>query len=251
MTQAVRAAEAARRARRIAVVVYDLHPGASAAPLFSLQPDHPFRAASIIKLGVMIAAFQARADGTVSAPQFARMRPYLRRMITISDNPSTTHLIRILGRGQVNRVLAALGLKDTHLTAVPRPGGSLVGSTATAGEVAHLLARLARRELVSPRDSNEMLALLGASRKRRRIPAGIPAHPGLWVGNKTGTLNGIAHDSAIILDPSAGLAYTLAIFTEGAPSDAAGDQLGRTLSRAVYDALLQGRREKQASHELR
>jgi beta-lactamase class A len=238
VTRIVRAAEAARTARRIAVVVYDLQPGRTRAPLFSLEPGHRFRSASIIKIGVMIAAFQLRADGKLSAERFERLRPYLNRMITVSDNPSATYLIRVLGRAQINRVLASLGLKETHLAATPRRGAALAGSTAAAGEVAHLLVRIARREIVSPAASNEMLWLLGGSEFRRRIPAGIPAHPGLWIGNKTGTVNGIAHDCAIVHDHGAGIDYTLAIFTEGVPSATVGDHLCMTLSRAVYDALL-------------
>src|SRR5262249_44038348 len=160
-----------------------------------------------------------------------------RRMITQSDNPSTTYLVRVLSRERVNRAMADVGLRETHLAFRPQRGGALVGSTATAAEVAQLLAKLVRREVVSPAASNEMLLLLGASQRRKRIPAALPPHPGLWVGNKTGTLNGLVHDSAVVLDPAFGIRYTLTVFTEGARSEAAGQHVCIAVSRAVYEAL--------------
>jgi hypothetical protein len=84
-----------------------------------------------------------------------------------------------------------------------------------------------------------MLTLLGASERRRRIPAGLPVHAGLWVGNKTGTLAALVHDSAVVLDHAYGVGYSLAIFTEGARSEAAGERLCIRLSRAVYSAMRQ------------
>jgi beta-lactamase class A len=231
----VLAAAAAHTARQVSVVVYDLRRG----QLFSVHPNRIFRSASIIKLAVMVAAFQARADGSLRADRFERLRPYLRRMITISDNPSTTYLLGVLGRTRVNEAMAALGFQSIHLPPQPQRGGSLAGSKATPAEVAQLLAKLAHREVVSPAASNEMLLLLGASARRKRIPAGLPARPELWVGNKTGTLNGLAHDCALVLDRSSGIGYTLAIFTEGLRSETAGDQLCRTVSRAVFEAMLE------------
>jgi beta-lactamase class A len=219
--------------RAVGVAVHDLRSDAT----FGTRPNRIFRPASVIKLAVMVAAFQAREDGVVAEARFARLRPYLRRMIALSDNPSTTFLVRVLGRDRVNRTMAALGLEHTHLAPRPRRGGVLVGSTATAEEVARLLAKLARREVVSPQAANEMLLLLGASERRRRIPAGLPEHPGLWVGNKTGTLSGLIHDSAVVLDPTHGIGYTLAIFTEGAHSEAAGERVCVALSRAVHTAM--------------
>jgi beta-lactamase class A len=79
-----------------------------------------------------------------------------------------------------------------------------------------------------------MLALLGAQQRRGRIPAGLPAAPDLWVGNKTGTLNGVVNDAGIVLEPLRGIGYTLAVFTSGTRSESAGEQLLADLSAAVY-----------------
>src|SRR5207244_7873269 len=113
----------------------------------------------------------------------------------------------------------------------------LMGSRATPADTALLLARMARRQVVDPKACDEMLALLGAQQKRRRIPAGLPPAPDLWVGNKTGTLNGVVNDAGIVLQPPKGVAYTLAIFTNGAQSESAGAQLIADLSAVVYSSL--------------
>jgi beta-lactamase class A len=233
VTALARAAELARTARAVGVAIYDLRHDQA----YGVRPNRLFKPASVIKLAVMVGAFQAREEGAIVGDRFERLRPALRRMITVSDNPSATFLVHAVGRERVNRAMVQLGLAHTHLSFRPQRGGVLVGSSATPAEIAQLLAKLARREVVSPRASNEMLLLLGASQRRTRIPAGLPPHPGLWDGNKTGTLAGLVHDSAIGLDSAAGVGYTLAIFTEGARSEAAANRLCIALSRAVYAAL--------------
>ena len=52
-------------------------------------------------------------------------------MITISDNPSTTYLLGVLGRTRVNEAMAALGFQSIHLPSQAQRGGSLAGSGAS------------------------------------------------------------------------------------------------------------------------
>jgi beta-lactamase class A len=228
-----RVAEARRKraVRNVGIAVVDLAHGQA----YGVAPHRIFRPASVIKLAVMVGAFQAAPE--MPPKTFDRLRPDIRRMIVDSDNPSTTRLVRRLGRARINTAMRALGLPGIALKPRQSPRGVLAGSQANAAEVALLLARLARREVVSPPASEEMLLLLGAQHRRNRIPAGLTAQRGVWVGNKTGTLPGLVHDAGIVIDLPSSLAYTLAIFTEGAPSERAGERLCAALSAEVYRLL--------------
>lgn len=222
--------------RRVGVAVYDMATGEGAG----LNVSHSFRPASVIKLAVLVAAYEARPR--MSAAQFNRLRPDLERMITVSDNAATRRLVHRLGARSVNAAVRGLGLRQFTVGESGSREWVLKGSEAAPGDTAMLLAKIARREVVSREASNEMLALLGAQRLRERIPAGLPAAPGLWVGNKTGTLEGVVNDAGIVLEPSKGIAYTLAIFTSGTRSEAAGNQLLADISAVVYSYMTTRRR---------
>lgn len=236
-------AEARRRraVRAVGVAVVDLARGQA----YGVAPHRVFRPASVIKLAVMVGAYRAAREMPPQA--FDRLRPDLRRMITVSDNPSTTRLVRRLGKARINAAMGALGLPGIALQPKPSARGVLVGSRADAAEVALLLAKLAERQVISRPASEEMLLLLGAQHRRSRIPAGLTAQRGVWVGNKTGTLPGLVHDAGIVIDAPSGLAYTLAIFTEGAPSERAGERLCAAISAEVYRLL----RSRQAAGPIR
>jgi beta-lactamase class A len=220
-----------RVARSVGLAIYDLATGQG----YGLNVYQPFKPASVIKLAVLVAAYQARPRMTPA--QFRRLRPDLQRMIVVSDNAATRRLVNRLGARQVNVAIQALGLSHFQVGSSGSQSWVLQGSKATPRDTALLLAKIARREVVSPEACEEMLALLGAQQKRGRIPAGLPPAPDLWVGNKTGTLNGVVNDAGIVLQPPRGVAYTLAIFTSGARSESAGEQFLADLSAVVYSSL--------------
>jgi beta-lactamase class A len=216
--------------------VYDLATGQGAG----LHADQTFRPASVIKLAVLVAAFRAR--GQMAPGQFDRLRPDLERMITISDNAATRRLVKRFGAGQVNAAMRELGIEQFRVGESGSREWVLMGSRATPADTARLLARMARRQVLDAKACDEMLALLGAQQKRRRIPAGLPPAPDLWVGNKTGTLSGVVNDAGIVLQPQRGIGYTLAIFTAGARSEGAGEKLLADLSGVVYGYMASRRR---------
>ena len=136
-----------------------------------MNHDRLFKPASVIKLAVLVAAYRARPK--MPPAQFERLRPDLERMITISDNPATRRLVRRLGARQVNAAFQVLGIHRFRFGNRGSRAWLLQGSQAAPADTALLLAKLARREVVSAQACDEMLALLGAQKKRRRIPAGL------------------------------------------------------------------------------
>jgi beta-lactamase class A len=217
--------------RSIGVGVYDMASGQG----YGLNHDRLFKPASVIKLAVLVGAYRAREK--MPPGQFDNLRPDLERMITVSDNPATRRLVRRLGARRINAAIQELGIRRFRVGTSGSQTWVLQGSQAAPADTALLLAKIARREVVNPQACDEMLALLGAQTKRRRIPAALPETPDLWIGNKTGTLNGIVNDSAVVLQPQRGIAYTLAIYTAGARSEKAGEELLADLSAVVYGYL--------------
>jgi hypothetical protein len=187
LTERIRAVAAAAVAqgvvRRVEVAVYDLATGRRTG----LNPNQRFGPASEIKPAVMGAAFRQRLH--MPPDQFDRLRLDLERMITVSDNAATRRLVQRFGVRQVNADVRVLGIARFRVGGSGSAKSVLQGSRASPAATAFLLARIARREVVS---------------RQAFIPAGLPFAPDLWVDNKTGTLVGVVNDAGIVLQPSRG-----------------------------------------------
>lgn len=189
-------------------------------------------AASLIKVPLLIALEHAWHSGTLQRTGADEARA--RKMIAVSDNPAADALIRRVGMSQVNTWLEDHDYAQTHLKHLllgPRPQGPNVTS---AADMTRMLVEMVEGKLVNAAASAEMRKLLLASERRTRIPAGLP--PGVTVGNKTGTLNGIVNDAAFVELPDK-RKYALAVLVEQAPGDAAVSREIAALSRKIYETL--------------
>ena len=66
----------------------------------------------------------------------------------------------------------------------------------TAADLARVLGAVAARWLASPRTCEEIERVLAGQEHREQVPAGLPA--GTYVANKTGWVDGVAHDVALV-----------------------------------------------------
>lgn len=218
-------------ARAAAVLVFDLNSGAEA----SVNPDRTFLAASLIKLPVMGAAYEVWQR----KPRLktAVTRDWVERMITVSDNPATNALIRMVGGvAAVDRFCNQRGLSRFNVAhAIVTQRGARASNTCTAREVVRFLVALDRRHLVNASADEEMWQVLLRQKKRTRIPAGLPKVPWLLVGNKTGTLGNVLHDAGIVHTPR--VRYALCVLLSGHRSEAAGNRFCRLVSRLVFETL--------------
>lgn len=214
-----------------AVYVEDLGSGLTAA----VNPNREFVAASLIKLPVMGATYAHWERHPEQKTPNARWA--LELMITVSDNASTDRLIDLVhGPERVTRFCAERGMPRLQVRhAILNHRGRRGRNTCTAREVAELLAKLDRHELVNARADEEMWKVLCRSRKLHRIPGGVPRVPGIQVGNKTGTLDQVLHDAALVRTPNTH--YALCILLSGQQGEEAGDAFCREVSRLVFDTL--------------
>lgn len=250
----------------VAVAYLDL--GDSRDTVF-LRAEASFHAASTMKVPVMIEFFRQVDAGKLSLDQpvplanrFASIvdgSPYtldatededaalyerlgqavpaselLKRMITRSSNLATNTLIARVDPKRVTRTLRALGARSmTVLRGVEDAKAYAKGlnNTATAKDLATLLAALEQGKAASPRSTQAMRDILLAQELNTLIPAGLP--PGTPVAHKTGQISGVLHDAAIVYPPGRA-PYVLVVLTRDIPEAPVAEALIADLARQVH-----------------
>lgn len=107
--------------------------------------------------------------------------------------------------------------------------------TASPLAIARFLARLDKRELLSPASRTFLFDVMARCRTGAdRIPAGVPA--GTPVAHKTGTLAGISNDVGILTLPDKSR-IAIAVFTRGVAEAPARAKIIADATRALFDAF--------------
>ena len=164
-------------------------------------------------------------------------RELVRRMITVSSNLATNLLIEQATPAQITRFMKELGAAELNvLRGVEDKQAYRLGlnNSATARSLMKVLVRLARYEVVSRADSEEMIRILSKQEFNEMIPAQLPA--GVRVAHKTGWIADHHHDAGIVYPPHAG-PFVLTILTRGYPEsdEAAAHAFVASLARVIYD----------------
>ena len=94
-----------------------------------------------------------------------------------------------------------------------------------------ILLKLAKREVVSPQDSDEMIKILLQQKFNEMIPAQLPAN--VRVAHKTGWNDDLYHDAGIIYPPN-GKPFVLVILTRGCKSESDAHALVASLAKIIY-----------------
>jgi beta-lactamase class A len=203
------------------------------------------------------------------------VRDYATLMITVSDNTATNTLIDLLGGvDPVNRfVRGQLGLttitlhRKVSFPGPPEPAGD-AGDAAPGGDAApagdaeprpplgeasprhlmELVSLMWRGELVSPRASAEMLAILGRQQFLDQAPrllacdvsaSGPDARQGVTVACKTGMVDGTRADAGLLRLRERAVSY--AIMTDGCPDTGLYTDHEGMLAGAKAGRILAGR----------
>lgn len=194
--------------------------------------DEPVRTASTIKVAVMVEAFARVAEGKAKwsdelvltkAARYAgsgvlneltdglrlTLRDAVTLMMELSDNTATNMVLDYLSTDAVNARMDSLGFKQTRI--MRRVGGGGVSQEGqveankrfglgrtTPRELATLLERIERGEVVSPAASKEMIDLL----KREQGTNGVWRN--LWrvpKATKSGALDALRSNVGLIYHP--------------------------------------------------
>ena len=241
-----------------------------------MDEDDVMPLASLIKVPVLVALYQAVHDGKLALDDRTAyreehhcfgsgvlihmtpgaemtVRDAAALMIVISDNIATNMVIDLLGLDYINEQMRRRGFEKTEI--FYRLGDREAGldarnmSVSTARETARLMERIGRHEEVSEEAAEDMLRILRRNDGRGELSRELPwdelnmlaDHRQNWVAEKGGSfLNGVRTCGAVF--HGARGVFAMAAFCEGGTGPGAGRNaegnvlLGR-LGRAAWDAL--------------
>lgn len=222
------------------IVVKDLQTGWT----FLHNEDQPFPAASLIKIPIMIACFQAAQEGRLNLNEkyvlkrkdrvggsgiLRRMRSgrvftyeqLIDYMVTHSDNIATNVLIDRLGFDYINSVFKKLGLEKTVLNRKmidfsAREQG--LENYTTASEITQLLEKIYYGRCLNPEISRKCLEILKRQTINDRLPLYLPRD--VTVAHKTGLEREVCHDAGIVFSPYGDYIITVLVHTWTGPNTA-------------------------------
>lgn len=227
---------------------------------YARNGDRSFRAASTIKIGVMIALYRQIDRGeravtdTVTLTDLAKtpgsgvllhlhdgitltLGDLLYLMMSISDNTATNILIELVGMAGVNATLRELGLRHSVLARPMRGRPAATGEPenwATPAEFAALVRCILDHQAASAAACDAMIELLRAQQNGRRIGRYVPHAAGVTWGSKTGSIAGVTNDAGFIRTPSGTL--IIAVYCEDLPDQHSGEKAIGDITRAAMQA---------------
>jgi beta-lactamase class A len=234
-----------------------------------INADESFHAASTMKTPVMIEVFKqfdlsdsilvaneftSIVDGSTFSLDISRdggdalyskigtrvpVLDIVEDMITRSGNLATNLLLERVGATNVTRSMRELDAQNIHvLRGVEDMKAFEAGlsNSTTARDLAIILDHLAKGTAISPSVDSVMVSILKRQVFRDVIPALLP--PELEIASKSGSINRVVHDSAIVFLPD-GRRYVLVILSKNLASNAEGTAVGAEISRIIYESLTQ------------
>jgi beta-lactamase class A len=173
----------------------------------------------------------ARVGGT------ATLRHLARHAIVKSGNLATNLVLEQVGVAEVAAVLRDAGCSPATVLprgiedAAAREAG--LDNLVTAADLSTVLGAVATRSIAAADTCEQVEAVLAAQEHRDQVPAGLPA--GTYVANKTGWIDHVAHDVALVR-PDDRPDYVLTVCTSAEAEEEALYALNAGISRAVWDA---------------
>lgn len=196
----------------------------------SINADKQFDSASMYKLLILLPLFnqvpvehQKNVNLTVNGASKS-MATCVDLMLRVSNNECGEAAGRYLSWKKADSVLKKAGFTHTTLN-------STSGIKTSTGDTAKFLEEL-QGDMFSRNARETILTSLKQQRWREGIPAGCP---GCTVANKTGSINGVTHDAAIV--EYSGGSYVLAIFSEKASFADIAELTGR-IQQQIFDTTL-------------
>ena len=191
-----------------------------------IHDDEKMIAASLIKLFVAGEFFTLCEEGELNVDNYSN-QPDL--MISISDNGAANTLINACSMDKINEFSRENGFNETELNRRMLEWNGTENYT-SARDCGRLLEEVLDGKYVSEAASERILTALKNQDRKGKIPAGVPFE--VETGNKTGELDNVDNDAAIIWSPNA--TYILVIMS----SDTYGriNEI-RKLSSMVYNAI--------------
>jgi beta-lactamase class A len=231
---------------------------ASTGERFAHRGDRRFRAASTVKIPVMVEFLRQveRGEQSLTQPYTLRdedrtpgsgvllhlhagteltIEDLLYLMISISDNTATNLLIERVGMDNVNRTMRDLRMGQSTLGRLMKGRRAIEGEEenwATPDEYASLMEAILTRQAAQPSSCDAMLAMLEKQHCTNRISRYLP--PGTRWGSKTGQIDGVTNDVGFVMSDRGFL--VISAFCEDLPDQHVGEQFIGDITRAALKA---------------
>lgn len=205
--------------------------------------DRPMKSASVMKLFIMGTVYKAMEAGELERTE--EIMALMNDMIIYSDNEDSNQLLYLLGDSdyaagiaKVNAFIEEYGFSEMTI----EYNGFNNSATNTSSEhfnqvsakdCGKLLEDIYHRTWVSRKVSSEIEELMLAQNTRYKIPAGLP--DGVLCGNKTGEMDSVENDAAIIYADHCD--YILVVLSDGWGSKDTAISRISAVSSTVYDYL--------------
>ena len=192
--------------------------------------SHQMQAASLIKLFVAGCMYETMGDTS-------QYESLISSMISVSDNTACNSLVEILGGGDVQAGMAAVnaycmahGFTETHMGRLMLQPNDQDDNYTSVQDCGNFLMNIYNGSLAG---SSQILQYMKQQERRGKIPAGVPA--GIETANKTGELDTVENDAAIIFHPSG--AYILCVMSEYLSDPYTSRLFINSLSETVYGLM--------------
>jgi beta-lactamase class A len=228
----------------------------SSGERFAHHGDRRFRAASIVKIPVMVELFRQVERGERSLTQryvlrdedrapgtgvLLHLHPGLELtledlvylMISTSDNTATNVLIELVGMGNINRTMRDLGMTRSTLGRLMKGRRATQAERenwATPDDYASLGEAILVRRAAQATSCDAMMAMLEKQQCTNRISRYLP--PGTRWGSKIGQTEGVTNDVGFVMTERGFL--VISAFCEALPDQHVGEKfIGDITSAAL------------------
>ncbi len=203
--------------------------------------DAPMKSASVMKLFIMASVYDAIDHQELE--RTSELVDRLSNMISYSSNEAANRLLILLGKGDlsagvnyVNHYIQKHGYSDmTHEYNGFQDASLILDSVhfnqISAADCGLLLERVYHRDFSSRKVCNEIEDMMLKQQTRYKIPKGVP--DGVLVGNKTGEMDIVENDVAVVYAPKSD--YILCVFSSDWNSKDSAQIHIQEISSVVYD----------------
>lgn len=205
--------------------------------------DTPMQAASLIKLYIMGAVYENY--GTIAQSHNSEeIDSNISAMISVSDNDAANTLVNWLGNGndaagmaKVNNFCQEHGFTSTQMNRLLLAGkenGDNYTSVKDCGTFLKQIYQVVNGTLPSSTLANAdaMYFQLKTQQRKNKIPAQLP--DGVGTANKTGELDTVENDAAIIYDTAKGIDLVVCFMSQDLTDTGAAQSTIAADARAIY-----------------
>ena len=205
--------------------------------------DTPMQAASLIKLYIMGAVYE-NYDSLAQSHSADTLDSNISAMITVSDNDAANTLVNWLGNGDdaagmsvVNQFCQAHGFTSTQMNRLllaSSENGDNYTSVKDCGTFLKEIYQIVNGTISDSTlpNAEAMYYQLKMQQRKNKIPAQMP--DGVHTANKTGELDTVENDAAIIFDTAKGIDLVICFMSQDLNDTATAQNTIATDARAIY-----------------